>query len=129
MDVISTLERAIRILEREMQKGGASMLQLKNAGNIAQALDVLVQASAITSADATKLTALVQSSQDSENDDVGAPAAAVYKSHSADIVETLTGLLEKAEEQLDEARKKETANRQNFEMVRQSLEDEIRFAN
>lgn len=41
-------------------------------------------------------------------DGLGAPAAATYESHSGGIVETLTDLLEKADEQLDDTRKKET---------------------
>merc|ERR1719463_383192 len=86
-ETISTLERAIAILQREMAKGGASMIQ--NAGNVVQALSAMVQASALSSADATRLTALVQSSQGSEDDALGAPDAAVYESHSGNIVDTL----------------------------------------
>merc|ERR1719390_175062 len=37
-EVIDTLERAIAILEREMQKGAASMLQLRDATTLSQAL-------------------------------------------------------------------------------------------
>merc|ERR1719262_1591571 len=44
MDVIDTLERAIKILEKELAKGGASMVQLQSASNVAQALNVMVQA-------------------------------------------------------------------------------------
>merc|ERR1719253_1237860 len=47
-DVIGTLERAISIIEKEM-KGGASMMQLKSAGSVAQALSVMVQATGICS--------------------------------------------------------------------------------
>merc|ERR1719460_2913910 len=107
------IERAHAIIAREMQKGGASMLQLKNAGNMAQALGVLVQASMLNSADAAKLTALVQSSQESNDDDTdeelgaGAPDASVYKSHSGNILDTLANLLEKAQGQLDDLRSKE----------------------
>merc|ERR1719421_2556822 len=64
VDIINTLQRAIAILEREMEKGGASMMQLQNAGSLAQTLDVMVKASALSSADASRLTALVQSSKD-----------------------------------------------------------------
>ena len=35
--VIGMLERASNILQREMAKGGASMLQLKDTNNVAQA--------------------------------------------------------------------------------------------
>uniref|UniRef100_A0A7S2ACU5 Uncharacterized protein n=1 Tax=Alexandrium andersonii TaxID=327968 RepID=A0A7S2ACU5_9DINO len=132
-EVIDMLGRAIGILEREMQKGGSALLQVKDAASVTDALKVLVQASVFSSQDAAKLTALVQASQQSEDDsadeEFGAPAAAVYEGHSGDIISTLEGLLEKAESQLAEARKKETSNLHNFEMMKQSLEDEIRFAN
>merc|ERR1719428_1079691 len=68
VETIDTLERAMGILEREMAKGGASMMQLKSAGSVVQALGALVQASAINSADAARLTALVQSSQAADDD-------------------------------------------------------------
>jgi chromosome segregation ATPase len=125
LDVISTLERAIGIIEKEMSSG-ASMMQLQRAGSVVQALSVMVQATAISSADAEKLTSLLQNS--GESDEPGAPAAAVYKSHSGGIVETLTELLEKAEGQLDEARKTETKNIQAYEMLASSLKDEIKYA-
>jgi predicted nucleic acid-binding Zn-ribbon protein len=126
-DVIDTLGRAISIISREMQKGGSAMVQLKHSTNLAQALSVLVQASALQSADATKLAAFVQSAQAADDDDSGAPAAAVYKSQSGDIVSTLENLKDEAEDQLASARKAETTNRHNFEMLKQSLEDEIKF--
>jgi chromosome segregation ATPase len=130
-EVVSTLERAISILEREMQKGGASALQLKNAINVAQALTVLVQASALSSADAGKLTALIQNARqatDTDEDSQGAPAAAPYQGHSDSIIETLEDILDKAQAQLRDARKTETEAIHNFAMLKQSLEDEIKFA-
>merc|ERR1719199_99942 len=109
----------------------ASMLQLKGVTNIADALSAMVQASALSSADASRLTALVQTEQDSGDDDAnfGAPAAAVYEGHSDGIIGTLEGLTEKAEGQLDKARKTESTAAQNYEMLKQSLTDEIKFAN
>merc|ERR1719324_701155 len=103
------------------------MVQLKSAGSIADALKVLVQAEALSSADASRLTALVQSSQSSDDSDadVGAPDPEAYKSHSGDIVATLQGLLDKAKAQLDEARKTETADLNNFEVLELALKDEI----
>merc|ERR1719324_585272 len=88
----------------------------------------------LSSADAGRLTALVQSSskgEDSEQGfyDPGAPDAAVYEGHSGGIIETLEGLKEKATDQLDTARKTETSNIQTFQTLKQSLEDEIRNAN
>jgi len=85
----------------------------------------------ISSADSKRLAALVQSSQESQDSDeeLGAPAAAVYEGHSSGIVGTLEDLLEKAESQLDRARKAEQTSAQNFAMLKQSLTDEIEFAN
>jgi len=125
METVDTLARAVGILEKH-----ASLLQAKNAGNFAQALEVMVQASALSSADGTQLTALLQNAQSEKdtdgNGDVGAPAAAVYEGHSGDIVATLQGLLEKAEDQLASSRKTETTNVHNFELMKQALEDEIK---
>jgi len=129
MEVIDMLKRAIGILEREMAKGGAAMLQVKNAGSIVQAISTLVQAASLSAQDGAKLTALIQNSQEAADDDAGAPAAAVYEGHSSDIIDTLENLLEKAEQQLADARSKETAAQNNYEMLKQSLEDDIRFAN
>jgi hypothetical protein len=130
MEVIDMIKRAIGILEREMAKSGAAMVQLKNSGNVVQALTVLVRASAIDQKDATKLTALIQNSRQADEDaDTGAPAAATYEGHSSGIIETLENLLEQADGQLSEARKKETSSKNNYEMLKQSLEDDIANAN
>merc|ERR1719253_1072848 len=125
------LERAIGILERELSKGGASMLQVKNANNVAQALVVMVQAAVINSEDAQKLTAFLQSSQKAEDSDgeMGAPAAAAYEGQSGGIIDTMQDLMEKANAELDECRKKESEALHNYDMLKQSLTDEIEFAN
>merc|ERR1719169_2315 len=128
-EVISMLERATSILSKEMAKSGAAMLQLKSATSITDALSVMVQASVLSSADASRLTALVQTSNEDEDSSMGSPAAAVYEGHSDGIIGTLEGLTEKAEGQLDKARKTESTSLQNYQMLKQSLTDEIKFAN
>merc|ERR1719243_486925 len=89
----------------------------------------MVQASVMSSADANRLTALVQSNDGDSDSDMGAPAAQVYEGHSDGIIGTLEGLTEKADGQLDKARKTESTAVQNFQMLKQSLTDEIKFAN
>jgi DNA repair exonuclease SbcCD ATPase subunit len=129
-DVIGTLQRAIVILEKEMSKTGASsMMQLKSATSIAEALSVMVQASSLSTADASKLTALVQSSEQDGDEELAAPAGSVYKSSSGGVVATLQELFDKAEAQLEEARKSETKSLQAYSMLAQSLKDEIKYAN
>merc|ERR1719399_26060 len=111
------------------KSGSASMLQLKSATSVADALKVMVQASVLSSADASRLTALVQTNNDDSEDAAGAPAASVYEGHSDGIIGVLEGLTEKAEGQLDKARKTESTAIQNYQMLKQSLTDEIEFAN
>lgn len=129
VETIDMLKRATGILEREMNTG-SSMLQ-SAAGSLTDAFAVMVQASLISSADSTKLTALVQDAQKardaSDDEDLGAPAADVYNSHSGNILDTLQDLTDKAEAQLTDARNKETSNLNNFQMLKQSLEDSIRI--
>lgn len=129
VDIVSSLERAMAILEREMRKGTSAMLQVQGAKGFVQAIKALVDASIIGSSDGSKLASLVQSAQGEEdNEEWGAPDASAYDSHSKNIVEVLGDLLDKAKEQMDDARKKEANNRHNFEMLKQSLEDEIKLA-
>merc|ERR1719217_748902 len=63
-----------------------------------------------------------------ESESLGAPDPAVYKGHSRGIIETLEGLLEEAKDNLDTARKTETKNIYEYEMLKQALADEIKFA-
>jgi predicted nucleic acid-binding Zn-ribbon protein len=123
-DVISTLERAIAVLSRKAA-GGAAMIQFKNSGDIVQALTAMVQGSMLSSSDASRLTALVQNKQDSEEEDTGAPDPAAYKGHGDGIIGALEDLLEKAEAQLETARKTEQSNKNNYDMLKQSLEDQL----
>jgi hypothetical protein len=122
MDIVNTLERAIGLLE----KHGSAFLQssVRSATSLAEALSVMVKASVFSSADAERLKDLAQGTDDGS---FGPPEAAVYEGHSADIVQTLEDLMEKAQAQLDGARKTETASLHNFEMLKQSLEDQIKF--
>merc|ERR1719473_1864001 len=80
VDVVDTLERATAIIEREMAKNPA-FLQVQNAKNVVDALRALVEASALSASDASRLTSLLQSQQESADSDeeLGAPDPAAYK--------------------------------------------------
>merc|ERR1719310_1833311 len=130
VDTVDALERAIGILEREMAKtGGAAFLQLKKADNVVAALKLLVQSASISSSDGARLTSFLQSRQEAEDNDeeMGAPDPAVYKSKSGGIVDVLNDLLADAEGQLEDARKKESNLQNNYEMLKLELEDAIKF--
>jgi peptidoglycan hydrolase CwlO-like protein len=128
-DVVDTLGRAIAIVEREMAKNPAAFAQVDTSkiDKLLGSLGAVVEAAGFSAVDRKKLLAMVQSQQgdDADSDELGAPAAAVYKSHSANIVDVLEDLKEKAEEQLAGLRKAETSAKHNYEMLKQSLEDQI----
>eukprot|EP00812_Abedinium_dasypus_P013986 NODE_74_length_2226_cov_210.863657.p2 GENE.NODE_74_length_2226_cov_210.863657~~NODE_74_length_2226_cov_210.863657.p2 ORF type:complete len:697 (-),score=365.67 NODE_74_length_2226_cov_210.863657:136-2175(-) len=125
VDTIGALERAVGILEKEAMKGPAMLQQCESAGNVVAALKVLVDSSLLGERDAKTLTALVQGASQGS----GSPDGSVYDNHSGSILSTLQELLEKARSQLDDARAKEKAATQNFQNLRQSLEDSVKYAN
>jgi len=126
VETIDIVERAVGIMEKELN-GGAAMVQLKKATNVVDALRAMVDAQSLSSADSTKLTALVQSSSDDDSE--GAPDPAAYENQSGGVIGVLNDLLEKAQGELESARQKEAADLANFEMLHQSLTDEVKFAN
>jgi len=131
MDAVDTLDRAVGILEREMAKNPAALAQISRNSNgmagLIQAINTVLDAAAFPGSDQKKLMAFVQSQQAADEDDavLGAPAAATYKSQSGNIVEVLEDMKEKAEGQLGDLRKAETNAKHNFEMLKQSLEDQL----
>merc|ERR1719487_506587 len=104
-------------------------IDTKDVKNLIRTLSTVVDAAALSLHDKTRLIGLVQSSE-SEDDEAfdeaeGAPAPEAYKSHSSNIIDVLTDLKQKAEVQLDEARKEEINAKHNFDLLKQSLEDQI----
>jgi len=132
-DDIDTLDRAVAVLQREAAKNPAAFAQIdsSNAQKLVQALSVVVDAAAFSGTDKNRLTALIQSQQGTDDDDsdLGAPAAAVYKTHSSNILDVLADMKEKAEGQLSDLRKAEVNALHNYEMLKQSLEDSIKADN
>merc|ERR1719281_2119380 len=127
VDAIDTLERAIGILDKEMSKNPASFAQVDTANldSVLKGLNAVINAAAFSANDQEKLTALVQQNAGADDEELGAPAAAVYKTHSTSIFDVLEDMKEKAEGQLGDLRKAESTTKHNFNMLRQSLEDEI----
>jgi len=128
MSTVDTLARAGAIIEK--QSGAAlAQIDMSSMQSLVQSLSVVVDAAAFSSIDKSKLVALVQAQQqqgqNSEDEELGAPSAAKYKSQSGGISELLEDLKEKAEGELADARKAESEGKHNFAMVKQSLEDKL----
>lgn len=125
VSTVDTLDRAIGILDRETAKNPAAFAQIDMSSmqKMLEGITVVIDAAAISASDRTKLVALVQSSND--DDDTGAPAPDAYKHRSGGILDLLDDLKEKAESELSELRKTETAAKHTFNMLRQSMEGQL----
>merc|ERR1719359_2812190 len=105
VETVDTLDRAVSIISTEMSKNSAALAQIDKTSmsSLLQSLTAVVDAASFSVADRQKLLALAQSKEGEE--ELGAPAAATYKSQSGGIVDVLEDLKEKAEGELAEARK------------------------
>jgi len=128
MDVVDTIGRAITKLASA--SGSASFAQVANSAgmkNTLSSLSLIIDASSVSNTDKTKLMALLQAHQESEDQDseLGAPAAANYESKSGDIVSILEDMKDKAETQLSDLRKAEKTAKFNFDKLKQSIENQV----
>jgi len=128
MDVVDTIGRAITKLAAA--SGSASFAQVANSAgmkNTLSSLSLIIDASSVSNTDKTKLMALLQAHQESEDQDseLGAPAAANYESKSGDIVSILEDMKDKAETQLSDLRKAEKTAKFNFDKLKQSIENQV----
>merc|ERR1719453_2920723 len=130
---VDMLERAIGILERELAKTGFMQIDKTSFNKVMTAVQAVIDVSAVTNAaDAVKLQALLQAStseDDLELQPAGAPDPAAYKSSSGGIISALEDMLEKAKAQQSEAQKEEMNAKFDFDMLKQKLEDQVKFAN
>jgi len=127
VETVDTLDRAVSIISTEMAKSSAALTQIdmSSMNSLLASLGAVVDAAGFSTTDHAKLLALVQARQGGEDSEMGAPAAATYTSQSGGIVDVLEDLKEKAEAELAEARKAESSAKHNYEMMKQSLEDQM----
>jgi len=122
VETVDTLNRAHQVLSRQFKQGG-SFAQLPQAmKDLTNSLQVIISASMFSTTDASQLKAFLQQTQEGVN----APEAAKYESQSHGILDTLEDLLEKAQGALADTRKAEVERRHAYELLAQSLRDELR---
>jgi len=118
VDSIDMLSRAITVLQKEMQKGSAAFAQIANTKvtEVVQAIGIVADAAAFSASDRSKLLELVQAEQ-SEGDDLAAPASDVYSRKSGGIIPLLEDMKDKTETQLSDIRKGEQQARYVFNQL------------
>jgi hypothetical protein len=126
VDTVDTLVRASSIIRRgagsDGSAGTAAKLQAA-LSQVAATLSTVMDAAVVSTHDKRRLSALLEAS--SEDGPSGAPTAAAYESHSNGIIDLLAELKVKAEQELSDLRKDEMERKHNFEMLAQSLTDQI----
>jgi hypothetical protein len=128
VDVIATIKSAISKLGGA--SGSASLAQVANSATLAntiQSLNTIIEASSISGNSKQKLAALLQSHDESTDEDgeLGAPAAANYEKKSGDIVSILSDMKDQAETQMSDLRKAEQTAKNNYQKLKQSIEGQI----
>merc|ERR1719420_1497982 len=96
---------------------------------LSDTLSHIVDATWIDSATKSKVQAMMQSEDGEDDSDLSLqPQATVvaYEGHGGGILDTLTELQEKAETALSKARKEEMEQEHAFQMLKMSLEHEIK---
>lgn len=128
VESVDALSRAVTIIKREMSfiqvKGDKS--QKKEIEAMTAALGTIINATWIDATSKAKIQAFVETTTDDELS-LKQPQASVknYESHSKGIVETLEDMKDKAEGSLRNLRKDEMKAKHSFEMIKQSLSDQI----
>jgi len=131
-DTIDTLERAMQTIKKEMTKG-LMQLSTSAAHSMTDALSKVLDAPVVSGTDKAKLEAFLQSQAAAREDDGFAAAQEAQSSSQSSgfdaIMETFQDLLDKAESQRSQQTKEETEAQFNFEMLKQSLTDELKTEN
>jgi chromosome segregation ATPase len=122
VETVDTLRRAQTVLSRQM-KGTMSFAQMPQAfQDMTASLNLIIESSIFSFADKDRLQSFLQNAEGGVN----APVAKAYESHSNGIMDTLADMQEKAESMLSESRKAEVNTRHPFELLAQSLKDDLK---
>eukprot|EP00746_Dinoflagellata_sp_MGD_P000698 gnl/MRDRNA2_/MRDRNA2_101260_c0_seq1.p1 gnl/MRDRNA2_/MRDRNA2_101260_c0~~gnl/MRDRNA2_/MRDRNA2_101260_c0_seq1.p1 ORF type:complete len:716 (-),score=232.02 gnl/MRDRNA2_/MRDRNA2_101260_c0_seq1:8-2155(-) len=142
VEALDTIDRAISVLEKKMRGSALVQKQIntKDLNQVLKVLETVIDAASLNSHDKARLVALAQSDSNEDSDlndeedqepdmSMGAPSPDAYKSHSGSIIDVLEDMKEKAESQLNEVRKSELNAKHNYEMLAQSLGDQLKADN
>eukprot|EP00397_Hematodinium_sp_SG-2012_P028319 GEMP01029806.1.p1 GENE.GEMP01029806.1~~GEMP01029806.1.p1 ORF type:complete len:675 (+),score=236.11 GEMP01029806.1:89-2113(+) len=125
VETVDALRRAQDVLSKHLNQGGSFAQMPQALPRLLSSLSVILDGAVFSTRDKTQLRAFLQAQQEG----VDAPTAKAYESHSGGILDTIADMQEKAEGLLAEARKAEVNARHAFELLAQSLNDELKVQN
>lgn len=131
---IGILAKAANVISKASKGSGSAGTSAKLKAmfaQVAQSLSSIVQSAFIETAKADKLTAFIQAHKegddDAEEEDAAPkpynPEVKAYESHTGGIVDLLAEIKQDAEKELNEMRMEELKRVGEFNLLRQSLED------
>jgi len=127
-ETIDTLERATAVLSRGqysfLQRGGA-----KDLSKLVTGLSKIIEASWVNSQQKKVVQSLLQSAESEDDEDLSLQpqaTAAAFSSQGGGILDTLKEMSDKAEGTLTDARGAEMKSKHEFEMLKSSLEQELK---
>jgi len=127
-ETIDTLERATAVLSR----GQYSFLQqhgAKDLSKLATGLSKIISATWVNSQQKSVVQSLLQSAESEDDEDLSLQpqaTAAAFSSQGGGILDTLKEMSDKAEGTLTDARGAEMKSKHAFEMLKSSLEQELK---
>ncbi|CAE6971429.1 unnamed protein product [Symbiodinium sp. CCMP2592] len=136
---VDALDRAVGLLGHEQRRAtqGSALLQMEENGTpIVEALSAIVEAYGVKVDDQHQLQALLQGLRAETSEEEAEDAAlntafgvepATSKSRSRRLIGVLNEILEKAQGELEQLRRKEQRDLHNFELRKQSLADQMAF--
>jgi len=127
VDTVSTLRRAQQVLSRQLSHGGSFAQSSQAFKDLTSSLKVIMDASMFSTTNTKQLRAFLQGGIEEEG--VDAPEVRAYESHSNGILDILADMQDKAEGMLDETRKAEVNARHAYELLAQSLRNELSVQN
>mmetsp|Transcript_32615 Transcript_32615/g.78367 ORF Transcript_32615/g.78367 Transcript_32615/m.78367 type:complete len:665 (-) Transcript_32615:90-2084(-) len=123
-EAMDTLERAIQTLSKAL-KAGLVQVDAHSAKKLGDAMRVVVDAGVSSTRDVQKLQALLQTRME----DADAMQAHTEARSPDAIIDVMKDLLDKAEQERADSTKAETEAQFNYDMLKQSLTDELRTEN
>jgi len=130
MQAIDMVGKAVDILEKEMAKTNSTSL-LQTSETTEQLQKVIMGLGAVVdgaslgaSEDVKKLTAMLQVTQQSEENSDDSEDPKPYEGQSGGVIQVLEDLRDKAQDQLREIRQAETEAINNYDLVKQAITEE-----
>merc|ERR1719463_605360 len=125
-ETIDMIGRAAGIIAKSLKANSFSQVSRQSLKELEDAPQVVMKVGIFESKDTDQLQAFLQSSDDDDFLSAAAPEAKAYESHGSHILEALEDMKEKAVAMRNEGQKSELNAKHAYEMLKQSLEGELK---